>query len=303
MVSAQKASLGEAFRAWFANETAVQSAVLFGSSAWAERAPAPENAWSDFDFHVVSTQSRRLELIDWSSVMPDQQFCLCAPRPATGGVRKVTVIFAEGQADLVVVPGWQMRLARAAFKVGLHRRYRGLQVALNEMSTCLASGFSFWKGQDKWGEFYGRIAREMPGVRLNDADIAALAGVFLSELLWVLQKISRGEFSAAQLALHRQLGETNFRFLRELRLRRGQPLPSFGLGRRVEALVSPAELAWVRIDARLDRAEMLHAALQVYVGMRHLITELVPAWRVPSGFDDLLRTHGGLANPPAISEK
>lgn len=295
-MSTPKANLGEAFRAWFVNEPRVESVALFGSAVWADGASATEKTWSDFDFHILASECERLERIDWSSVLPDQQFCLCAPRPATGGVRKVTVIFASGQVDLVVVPAWQMRLVRVAFRMGLQRRHRGLQVALNEMSTCLASGFCFWKGQEKWGDFYGRIAREMPGVRLNDDEIAGMSRVFLSELLWVLQKIQRGEFSAAQHALHRQLGETNFRLLRELRLRRKQPLPSFGLGRRVEKLLTPAELMWVKIDAKLDPAELRRAALQAYAGMRLLMTELAPSWRVPPGFDELVRLHGGTAH-------
>jgi hypothetical protein len=96
----------------------------------------------------------------------------------------------------------------------------------------------------------------------------------------VLQKLARGELAAAQHVLHRSLAETNFRLVRELRLRRGEPLPSFGLARRVETLLRPDELARISIDAPLQLEALGRAAWQSVEGLSALMRELVPDWRV-----------------------
>lgn len=276
--------------AWLENDPRVLSAVLFGSTA-GEKSSRSSDSWSDIDLHVITSAPAQLELIDWTRAIPSQQFCLHVARPATGGVRKVTALFSTGQIDLVLVPVGGMRFARLALNCGLHRRLRFLEIALNEMSTTLRAGYRFLKGERAWGAFYARVASEMTGVRLGDAEAGKLADVFLCELLWVLQKLARGEFMAAQLVLHRSLAETNFRLVRELRLRRGQSLPSFGLARRLETLLSVEELFLVKIDARLDRDELRRAAWLAFAGLKTLMNELVPTWRVPAGMEGLLAPH------------
>lgn len=273
----------QAVEQWIAAEPAVRSAVLFGSSAAAATAQTAD-AWSDLDLHITTTEPERLEHMDWPRVLPGSGFRFQAVRPATGGVRKVTAVFAAGQIDLVVVPLGQLRLARFGLWLGLERRNRRLRVALNEINTCLRGGYRFLKGEAEWGAFYVRVASEMPGVRLGDQEAVALAAIAVADRLWILQKLERGELGAAQYLLHRSLAETNFRLLRELRLRRGQPLPSFGLGRHVERLLSPEELAWVRVDARCEAAELKRATEQSAVGLQALMRELVgSAWRSPEG--------------------
>ncbi|HWA11345.1 MAG TPA: hypothetical protein VG838_18040 [Opitutaceae bacterium] len=276
---------------WFAQEPRVASAVLFGSSARRPEGGAAAGR-ADLDLHVVARAPAELERVDWARALPGQRFCHQAVRAATGGVRKVTVLFAAGEIDLVLVPLGRFRLGRWAVRCGLHRGNPGLRGALNEVATCLHSGYRFLKGEKEWGDFYGFVAREMPGVRLGDAEARALADVFLCDLLWVLQKSGRGELSAAQHLLHRSLAEANFRFMRELRLRRGEPLLSFGLGRRVEAILSPQELPWVQVSARLDAGELRRAAGTAFAGMQALMAQLVPRWRVPDGIGPLLKDAG-----------
>lgn len=287
MVSGARVELLPAVTAWLARESTVQSAVLFGSTA--RRAKKTHaDAWSDFDLHIVTNAPRRMERLDWQKILPHHGFALQVARPATGGVRKVTALFAAGQLDLVLVPAAKMKSLRAAVGRGRHWHSRSMQIGLNEMATCLAGGYRFLKGEKEWGIFYARIAREMPGVRVSDAAAAALADIFLCELLWVLQKLSRGELAAAQHVLHRSLAEANFRLVREVQLRRGKSLGSFGLGRRAETSLARAELAAVRVNARLDRGELTKAAWGALAGLRHLMRELVPAWGVPPPMQVLL---------------
>lgn len=287
MISGQTGLL-PAISAWLENERTIQSAVLFGSSA-RESGPAVSGGIrSDFDLHVVTTVPAKLESVDWSRMPRELRFCHQAVRSATGGVRKVTVLFASGEIDLVLVPASRFRLGRFAMRCGLQRRWPALRGALNEVATCLHSGYRFLKGEKEWGAFYAQIVAEMPGVRLADVEAKNLADVFLCDLLWVFQKLQRGELSAAQHLMHRSLAEINFRLVRELRLRRGQPLLSFGLGRRVETILSPEELSWVQVDARLQREDLHRAAWRTLEGLRALMGELAPAWRVPAAMNELL---------------
>lgn len=290
-MTSQHDALLSAVTVWLNAEPSVRSAVLFGSTASGEKSADSSDGWSDIDLHVITNAPAQLERMDWARALPSQQFCLHVARPATGGVRKITVLFAAGQIDLVAVPATSMKLARLAMNGGLHRRLRFLRMALNEMATTLRAGYRFIKGATAWEAFYARVASEMPGVRLNVVEAGQLADIFLCELLWVLQKLERGELMAAQLVMHRSLAETNFRLMRELRLRRGQPLPSFGLARRAETLLTEDDLARLRVDARLDREELRRAAWNALAGLKQLMSELAPVWRPPVGVDGLLARH------------
>ncbi len=276
--------------AWLTRETAVEAAILFGSSARPAGAVEAGDHWSDVDLHVATTAAARLERLDWSRELAGLGFCHQIVRPATGGVRKVTALFVEGEVDLVLVPAMRLRLGRLAVRLGLHRKSAALRYALNEIATCLRSGYRFLKGEDSWGGFYSWIVAEMPGTRLDDREAVRLADVFLCDLMWVLQKLQRGELVAAQHLLHRSLAETNFRLMREWRLRRGLPLPSFGLGRRAEFLYPPEELRLVQINARLEAAELHQAAWQAFDGVTAIMHAMVPDWNIPTGMYRLLGT-------------
>jgi predicted nucleotidyltransferase len=287
-MAANRLELLPVVTAWLTREKAVKAAILFGSSARPAGALEAVDHWSDVDLHVVTTAAARLERLDWSRELAGLGFCHQTVRPATGGVRKVTALFGEGEIDLVLVPAARLRLYRLAVRLGLYRKNAAMRYALNEIATCLRSGYRFLKGEDSWGDFYAWIAAEMPGTRLDDRAAAGLADVFLCDLLWVLQKLERGELVAAQHLLHRSLAETNFRLMREWRLRRGLPLPSFGLGRRAESLYAPEDLRLVQIDARLDAGELHQAAWQAFDGVTGIMHAMVPDWRIPTGMHRLL---------------
>jgi hypothetical protein len=242
---------------------------------------------SDYDLHLVTTSAERLEYVSWQQAIPSQHFRFKAIRAATGGVRKIIVLFKSGQIDLVIVPAWQLGIARWAMRLGVHRKIRSIHIALNEISTSIRPGYRFLKGEDVWGPFYARVAAEMPGVRISDEEARRRADVFLCDLLWIMQKVHRGELAAAQDLLHRSLAGTNFALVREIRIRRGKPLPSFGLGRRVETLLSTDELAWVQVSARLNSNELRIAAWRALNGLISLMRELVPTWQIPAAMREL----------------
>ncbi|MCF7689225.1 MAG: hypothetical protein K9M98_13700 [Cephaloticoccus sp.] len=275
-------TLFQAIEEWIMQEPAVCAAVLFGSSARQGADIHRSDQWSDFDIHLVTSAPEKITQVDWNRLMPAHKYRLHDLRPATGGVHKLTVLFETGQIDLVIVPVTKLRLARIGFGLGLERINRQLKLALNEINTCIRDGYQIIKGGESWGKFYAKVATQMKGVRLSDREAVILANRSLVDLVWIRQKITRGELGAAQHLLHHSLAETNYRLLRELRLRRDQPLPSFGLGRHVERLLPPTELAWVRIDARCDPVELARAAEQSSDGMKSLMRLLVPNWTAPS---------------------
>lgn len=264
----------------------MQAAVLFGSQVRQAGAPAAADGWSDVDLHIITSAAARLEALDWSGVLPDQRLCLKAVRPASGGVRKVTLLFDGGEADLVLVPGAKLRVAALAMRLGLHRKIGVLAAALNNLATIMGGGFRFLKGEPAWGKFYARVVAEMPGFRLGDDEVRQLAEVALCDALWIFQKIERGEIVAAQRILHRSLMETNVVLLHELRTRRGET--TFQQARRVERLVTPGQLAALQISARLDAADLRAATWHVLAGLKALMRELAPAWSVPAGMETLL---------------
>jgi hypothetical protein len=270
------------------DEQSVQSVVLFGSRARPDGALASADAWSDIDLHVITSDPAMLTDAAWARSLAGQDLCLHVVRPASGGVQKVTLLFASGEADLVLLPAELVRAARLAMGRGAHTKEGPLRSALNEFSTMIRRGYRFLKGEKKWGAFYSRVVAEMPGRRLGDAAVCEYADIFLCDLLWVLQRIERGELAAAQRVLHRSLAETNFQLLHESRLRRN--LPTFGDGRRVEKLLSAADLRDVAVDSRLDGNDLRNAALQSLAGLRHLMSFMVPAWRVPASYTRLLES-------------
>ncbi len=285
MVTPAQADLFSQLDAWLQREAIVCSAVLFGSRARSADTPAPPDAWSDIDLHVITSTVAGIERTDWRSAVPGCEFCLQSLRPATGGVRKLTVLFMEGEADLVLVPRWQMRLASLAMTAGLHRRAGPIRDALNAFSMPISYGYRFLKGERAWGRLYARVAAEMIGFRLSNEEIIRLASTFLCDQLYLLQKLCRGELIASQRVLHRSLNETNLMLLHELRVRRGEL--SIQQARRVEQLASPAQLATVQVSARLDAAEIATAAWRARDGLGTLMHELVPDWKVPPSMEAL----------------
>jgi hypothetical protein len=263
--------------------------VLFGSRVRAAGTPAAHDQWSDIDLHLVVDSVERVASEDWAQRFPQHTFCLQVLRLATGGTRKLTVMFAEGEMDLVLVRIGQMRLAAWAMRLGLHRRLRSAASALNTFATIMSGGYRFLKGEAQWGRLYARVSAEMPGYRVNDDGARQFADSFLCDLLWVLQKLERGELVAAQRMLHKALHETNVVLMHELRLRK--KLPTFQQARRVEQLCSPSELALLQVSARLDRWELAAAAWRAGENLETVMSELVPEWQPAAAMRSLLTRH------------
>ncbi len=190
---------------------------------------------------MITSAPERYGDLPWAAVLPGLELCLQVVRPASGGVRKVTLIFATGEADLVIVPLSLMRRLRLAARRGRHRHRPALRHVLHEFSTIMRGGYRFLKGERHWGGFYDWAVKKMPGQRLGGRELARLADIFLATCSGSSSGSSAAELVAAQRSLHRLLAEANFQLLHEARLRRGAA--TYREARRVERLLPARELA------------------------------------------------------------
>jgi hypothetical protein len=266
---------------WIGENSKIKSAVLFGSSvSLLDGGSKVCSSSSDVDLHLVVSDSLAFDRVPFGLIFPNEGECFQAIRPATGGVRKLTLVFSTGEIDMVLVPVCTMRMAVVALSIGLYPKVPGVRLALNEMATCLHSGYRFLKGGPPWEKFYRRVSA-LPGVRLGNKEVTSLGNSAVCDVLWVLQKVAGGELIAAQHVLHSRVSDTNLKLWRELQLRNARQLPTFGLGRRVEAAADETYRRLLSVNAELDVCSLSSSTLKAFNGLTELMGELVPSWRVP----------------------
>src|SRR4051794_29886969 len=112
LTMSQPTDLLPSVTAWLESTPSIKFAVLFGSSARNLEASRATDRWSDLDLHIVTSDPCGVENVNWATALPGKVFCLKVVRPATGGVRKLTVLFNNGQLDLVLIPARQLYLAK-----------------------------------------------------------------------------------------------------------------------------------------------------------------------------------------------
>jgi predicted nucleotidyltransferase len=273
-------TLLDSLREWLKDQADVRVAAVFGSHARALSGEGqPADPWSDVDLQIVTTRPGRYRDRAWTAQLKGQELHAYAVRPVFGGVQKVTALFSGGEADFVIIPYRRLWLGRLAFSLGLHRHVAGIQRGLGEFALVMSFGQKVLKGGPGWQRFYTRAVQEIPLAHLTDEEARSLGEGAYVDANSILGKLARGEYVAVQRWLHRSLIETNFRIMHELRVRRG--LVSYPDGRRVEQLLSPAELAMVRFEVGLDETSLRAAIFASLAGTRKLLTELtgkVPTW-------------------------
>ena len=273
-------TLLDSLREWMKDQADVRVAAVFGSHARSLSGEGqPADPWSDVDLQIVTTRPGRYRDRAWTAQLPGQELHAYAVRPVFGGVQKVTALFSGGEADFVIIPYRRLWLGRLAFNLGLHKRVPGIRRGLGEFALVMSFGQKVLKGGPGWQRFYTRAVKEVPLAHLTDEEATALGEGAYVDATSILGKLARGEYVAVQRWLHRSLIETNFRIMHELRVRQG--LVSYPDGRRVEQLLSAAELATVRFEVGLDEPSLRAAIFSSLAGTRSLLTELTgkaPTW-------------------------
>lgn len=273
------ASLEQQLTEFAQGESSWRAVVLFGSRVRSHGAVNQADGWSDVDVQIVTRDPELFSSAAWlQQVTPDPVYAYCVRR-ASAGVRKATGVLASGdEIDAVIVTVGQLRLARLLLAAGFGHRIPRLRRSLDELAWIMRPGFRLLKGGTGWESFYQRVVREFRGTRLDDEEARQLAQEFLCELVWVLRKLSRGEWVASQRCIQRSLVEINLRLLHEVRLRRGEV--SFREGRRVEMILPPSEWASIALFTAPESASLQTAVRQAFATMNGLMTALLGAsWK------------------------
>ncbi len=250
--------------------------TLFGSHA-----RGAGDAQSDLDFQIITRRPELFRNAEWLPSTTESHLAY-GLRPAFGRVVKVTVVYPDAEVDLVVLPLARLRLARWVVRSGLHRRSPKLTRQLGDLTIVLRPGFRVLKGGAVWSGFFERLLREVPDPSLDNGAVQYLGDCAFADFVSLERKVQRGELVAAQRWLHVHLVETHLKLLHEYRTRQG--LRSYHDGRRIEQVLTAAELEPVRVEARPDADELLAAARGAMRAIRHLVQELVgqqPRWPLP----------------------
>jgi SAM-dependent methyltransferase len=256
--------------------SAVKVVTLFGS-----RARRANDDQSDIDLQVVTTKPEDFITSRWLGELPLRPVAY-AHRAASGGVTKATVVFENGELDVVVLPFGRMVAAKTLVATGFHRRSRFVQDALQELARVLRPGYELLYGDKSWALFFGRIVAEIPEPRLSDEEVHRLGSCCFAEYVSLKRKILRGEIVASRRILHVHLLETNFRLLHESRIRTS--LPTFRDARRVEMILPANQLESLQIGGSLDPSDLLRdagSAVAMTYSLTRELTGRSPEWPMP----------------------
>jgi len=260
--------------AWAAREPSVKALVLFGSQVHSKSDFHPNaDAQSDWDFQIVTSRPTMFSGSAWLHQATGTKPRVYAIRtPRIGAMPKINAVLTENEADFVIIPARTFHLARFAVKLGLHRPAGRLRRSLQDLSVVIRPGYRFLKGGAIWDDFYRRVIDEVSDLRLNDAAARNLAEGFVYDYLWSLRKLERGELVAVQRMLYRELTETNFRLMHELKLRRNER--SFPDARRFEQVANLEELENMSICAPAQKDSLQLAVAQSAMTLRRIMYAL-----------------------------
>jgi hypothetical protein len=282
-VSASK-DFGAIMTAWAERTPSVNALTLIGSR---ER-KTTDVLWrpdkqSDWDFQIVTSTPEMFANGTWTRELQGPKLLVYSARVARiGGVPKINAIFEGAEVDFVVVPIELFKKMKRIVARGLHRKEGEARQFIQNLAVVIRPGWRFLKGAEHWDALYRQAIAEVTDPRLSDDAALQLANGFVCDLVWTRRKIERGELSAAQRMLHRELAETNFRLLHELKLRQGKR--SFPEARRLELLKDASATDAVSVSARLESKDLTVAVKKSAVTLRRLMKSLVGArWQWPTG--------------------
>ena len=269
-------TFADALLAWAGSRREIEALVLIGS-----RARAADDAHSDWDFHVITSRPATFATRTWTRELSGFELrAYTAGTARVGGVPRVAAVFDRAEADVVVIPAMAARALRWGLKLGLTRRPGRVQRGMQDLAIVIRPGWRFLKPNPRWEALYRDAVQAVSDPRLADEAAIGLAEAFVCQWLSISRRIERGELHAAGRFLQRELVETNYRLLHELRQRRGQL--SFPEARRLERIASAEELALVTAAGPLTRDSLKEQAARCRAALVKLMAELVGAkWRWP----------------------
>lgn len=266
--------------AWARLDKDIEAVILFGSQA-----RGCGDALSDWDFHIIARHTQFAATREWTAYLGLGFPKVYAFRDGVvGKVTRITAIWPGADMDFVVLPSAQLKLARLAMRLGMHRRSERLRRRLADLALVIRPGHRFLYGEAEWGGFYRQVRDEIPDPVLAPEELRRKAELFVADYLWVLRKIERGELCAAQRVLHRSLAETNYALLCELRRRKGQD--AWPEARRLERWASVEEYEAFSVSVRPEREELKRALDKSCAAFRRLVNDLLgDQWSWPGDLE------------------
>jgi hypothetical protein len=243
--------------AWANARDDVRALVQFGSRV---RNDGTADRWSDYDYHIITSNPRKYG--DGSFASELGACWASATRVSFGNVVRVTAIY-EGalEADFIVLSHVEMVVVALALRWPSTARFwpRALAGGVSSLKIAAAPGWKVIKGGSLWEKRYARITP--PHGSMTEAEFGRACGEFWVELVWAAKKVARGEYRAAQRAVHEHLIENGLRVFREEALMHGRA--AYPVGRRAESWLTPDQLAATLDGTRPDRAALMSALSQI----------------------------------------
>ncbi|MFZ5496724.1 MAG: hypothetical protein ACOZE5_15500 [Verrucomicrobiota bacterium] len=180
---------------WVRRQPDVEALVQIGSRVQID---GHVDEWSDWDFHLISTDPRRYLDVGWLlQIAP----CWSAHVETTErGVAKLSAVFAGGfEVDIVPLAAWQMKLvywlmARPAWR----RLYPAvLQRGIANTRLVAGPGYRVILGGEAWERRLAALKVQWPETVLAATDFEFCTGAFWRHAVWVCKKVARGESRAA----------------------------------------------------------------------------------------------------------
>jgi hypothetical protein len=165
------------------------------------------------------------------------------------------------EADFVVLKNLEVRVAVMALAWPSTARYwpMPLRRGVAGLRIVAAPGWNIIKGGESWGRRYSRITPLREPLTMRE--FSGLCGEFWTQLVWTAKKAERGEYLAAQRAIHLHLLENSFRILQEEAFLEGRQ--AYPLARRAELWLTGEQLKATSFNTAPDRASLFSALTRI----------------------------------------
>ncbi len=243
--------------AWARAQPGLEALVQIGSRV---QPGAVVDAWSDWDYQMIVRSPARYFNREWPAQIAP---CWSAHFERTErAVVKLSAVFAGGwEADFVLLPAWQMKVACWALR---HPGAQGwfpaaLRRGVHNLRLVAGPGHRVILGGPAWERRYAGLAVAWPEPALAAADFEQHAAAFWRHAVWVAKKIRRGELRAAVRWQHVALHEHLLALLEEeARLAGRRPRPE---ARQAERWLDERRLRQTAAVTGPDQAALARALL------------------------------------------
>ncbi len=267
--------LGQRFVQWATRQEHIKGIVHIGSYVRLANLVGSADLYSDWDFQIISSTPEVFENPSEFTSEIGHPVAVAARGGRLGAVRKVTILFSDGEIDIVVIPLLQVTQALTLVKSRSYFYQPSILNSLEDLAAVLVGGYKIIKGDKSIIDLYLFIQSNVPAPRLSDDAIRTAADGFVCDYVSTIRKLQRGEFLAAQRWIHHYLAEVNFRLAHEMRQRRS--LSTFPDARRIEQLGDESLRISLEVRAELTRESLTDAAQKCAWTLRELVRSMIGA--------------------------